>query len=237
MWFAGVDLGWAQGASGVAALRWDGKRLHLEDLQRLDAWPAILPWLATITGGAACYAGMDAPVIVNNPSGMREADRLAHRLFAKQHAGAYPVNLGLDFVPALLRFVDTWRQAGFSTALPERAQSPERRLFEVYPHAASVRLFALDRILPYKKGPLAARRAALADYRRLLSACLADRTPALSPVALPAIPTGGAALKAVEDQLDALLCAYVAAHFWYWGLARNNILGGADSGALVVPSF
>jgi pyridoxamine 5'-phosphate oxidase len=42
-------------------------------------------------------------------------------------------------------------------------------------------------------------------------------------------------LKAVEDQLDALLCAYVAAHWWYWGRERNDVLGNSRTGYIVVP--
>ncbi|MDV2994733.1 MAG: hypothetical protein N4J56_004387 [Chroococcidiopsis sp. SAG 2025] len=45
-----------------------------------------------------------------------------------------------------------------------------------------------------------------------------------------------AALKAVEDQLDSLICAYVAAHWWYWGLERNWVLGDRTSGYIVVPA-
>jgi pyridoxamine 5'-phosphate oxidase len=42
-------------------------------------------------------------------------------------------------------------------------------------------------------------------------------------------------LKAVEDQLDAIHCAYVAAHWWYWGSERNEVLGNAQDGYIVVP--
>jgi predicted RNase H-like nuclease len=44
------------------------------------------------------------------------------------------------------------------------------------------------------------------------------------------------ALKAVEDQLDSLICAYVAAHWWYWGLERNWVLGDTTTGYIVVPA-
>ena len=50
------------------------------------------------------------------------------------------------------------------------------------------------------------------------------------------IPATGAALKAVEDQLDSLICAYVAAHWWYWGIERNWVLGDAATGYIVVPA-
>src|SRR6202011_3447427 len=48
-------------------------------------------------------------------------------------------------------------------------------------------------------------------------------------------PAAGPQLKALEDQLDAITCAYVAAHWWYWGLERNDVLGDSQSGYIVVP--
>lgn len=233
MWFAGIDLAWQSAPSGLALLEYSGRRLHLRHLTRLAHQHEILPWLQSHLGTQPCYLGLDAPVLVHNPSGMRLADRLTHRLYGKQHAGAYPIHLGLPFVPALLAFVDQLRQAGFSTTLPTQPQENARRLFEVFPHASAVRLFALPRILPYKKGPLAARAQALHQFRSLLATQLAAREPSLRLPALPPVPPQGKALKALEDQLDAILCAYTAAHFWHWGTAKNNILDDA----IVVPSF
>jgi predicted RNase H-like nuclease len=188
-------------------------------------------------GSEDCYLGLDAPVLVQNHSGMRMADRMAHRLFSRQHAGCYPIHLGMPFVKGILEFVEELRQEGFSTELPRESQDETRRLFEVYPHASSLRLFGLEQILPYKKGRVAARRAALEEFRQLLGSGLAARRPGFRHAELPEVPSTGAALKAVEDQLDALLCAYTAAHFWYWGWARNNLLGDEKSGAIVIPSF
>ncbi len=37
------------------------------------------------------------------------------------------------------------------------------------------------------------------------------------------------------DQLDAVLCAYLAAHWWFWGRARNDVLGDSKTGYIVVP--
>ncbi|MCY7392409.1 MAG: hypothetical protein LH647_13285, partial [Leptolyngbyaceae cyanobacterium CAN_BIN12] len=44
-----------------------------------------------------------------------------------------------------------------------------------------------------------------------------------------------AELKAVEDQLDSLICAYIAAHWWHWGTERNVVLGDRAEGYIVVP--
>jgi predicted RNase H-like nuclease len=53
--------------------------------------------------------------------------------------------------------------------------------------------------------------------------------------ALPEVPNGGAALKALEDQLDALLCAYIGAWWWHWGSSRTLVAGNAREGFIVVP--
>jgi predicted RNase H-like nuclease len=101
-----------------------------------------------------------------------------------------------------------------------------------------VHLFNLERILKYKKGRLAERRPELEKLRHYQLTRLPRLTPALgiSAADLPAIPTTGKAMKAVEDQLDSLTCAYVAAHWWYWGGDRNWILGDRDNGYIVVPA-
>jgi predicted RNase H-like nuclease len=211
--------------------------LRLVELNRLETKREVLDWLQDRVGKQPCFAGMDAPVLVRNMTGMRPADRMAHQLFSKQHAGCYPVNLGMPFAEGILGFVEELRAAGFSPELPREAQSPGRHIFEVYPHASSIRLFGLEQILPYKKGRLEERRLALRTFRDLLGNGLAARRPSFRPAALPEIPMLGRDLKVVEDQLDAVLCAYTAAHFWYWGWARNNLLGDERSGAIVIPSF
>ena len=47
-------------------------------------------------------------------------------------------------------------------------------------------------------------------------------------------PTG-AELKAAEDKLDSLICAYVAAYWWYWGEQRNLVLGDVSTGYIITP--
>ena len=101
-----------------------------------------------------------------------------------------------------------------------------------------IHLFGLSRILKYKKGPIAQRHHELTRLRSLIWQHLPHHTPPLvlnALNALPAIPKGGTALKAVEDQLDSLICAYGAAHWWYWGPQRNQVLGNLETGYIVVP--
>ena len=47
------------------------------------------------------------------------------------------------------------------------------------------------------------------------------------------IPLAGAAMKDVEDRMDAVMCAYVGAHWWHWGTERNLVCGSAQEGYIV----
>ena len=108
----------------------------------------------------------------------------------------------------------------------------------MFPHPATIHLFHLDRILKYKKGRVAQRRTELHKLRSLQLSILPTLAPALALSAeqLPLIPAGGAQLKAVEDQLDSVICAYAGAHWWWWGIERNWVLGSLDTGFIVVPA-
>ncbi|MEO0456681.1 MAG: DUF429 domain-containing protein, partial [Cyanobacteria bacterium P01_A01_bin.114] len=142
------------------------------------------------------------------------------------------------FAPQLLAFSQALVTRGFTHAPTLTPQQPGRYQVEVFPHPTMVHLFTLTRILKYKKGRLAERRAELTRLRSLILQYLPQRTPSLHVTAseLPKIPAGGAAIKAVEDQLDSLICAYAAAHWWYWGPARNWVLGNLADGYIVVPA-
>jgi predicted RNase H-like nuclease len=233
MRFAGIDLGWSGAPSGLAVMSVRRDRLQLEHLSRPDSHQAVLDQLPS----GSCFAAVDAPLIITNTAGMRSADRLAHSLFSRHHAGAYPIHLQMPIAQPLVAFSASLKTQSFSLTIPRAPQHESRHAFEVYPNAAMVRLFSLDRILPYKKGPLSQRRDGLATFRNLLGNALAQRRPSFQSAKLPEVPTSGKDLKACEDMLDAILCAYIAAHYWYWGLARNNILGDESTGFIVNPSF
>jgi len=52
---------------------------------------------------------------------------------------------------------------------------------------------------------------------------------------LPEVSATGRDLKAVEDKLEAILAAYAAAHWWYWGRERNDLLGNSRVGYVIIP--
>ena len=164
----------------ICASRMVWQAAAVAPVQAIDTHRELLGVVQQSTHASPCWIGLDAPVLIRNPSGTREADSVAHELFSREHAGCYPVNLGLPFAAGVLQFVDRLRQAGFSMAAPIFRQQESRCLFEVYPHSASVRLFGLSQILPYKKGREAARPKALEAYRTLLAEALSACRPSFA---------------------------------------------------------
>jgi predicted RNase H-like nuclease len=181
---------------------------------------------------------VDAPTLIPNLTGMRLPDKLTHQYFHQYHAGCYPANLGRPFAQRTVEFGLSLEARGFTHAPVIVPKELGRFQIEVFPHPAIVHLFGLTRILKYKKGTLAERRLELIKLRQYILDILPTLEPTLNLCAssLPEIPTTRTALKAVEDQLDSLICAYVAAHWWYWGIERNWVLGDASTGYIVVPA-
>lgn len=247
MRFLGLDFGWRSGPSGLACLVWENPCLSLIALDRLTGLDEILAWVDDwLPPGEMGGIAVDAPTRIANATGTRPPDRQTHQLFGKYHAGCYPANLGRPFAPRTLALAAALEARGCRHGYQIQAQRGDRYQIEVFPHPALVNLFGLDRILKYKKGPLADRRG---ELRRLISLLqgLGDRPPALL---IPsdqwqiweqqAIQSNGPQLKDLEDRLDALVCAYIAAHWWWWGQERNLVLGDPGDhyagGYIIVPA-
>jgi len=232
--FLGIDFGWQRNPSGLAVLEQTGHTLRLLKLECLTEPAEIVRW-ADSNAGDNAVIGIDAPIVIPNATGMRIADRLAHSMYGKFHAGAYPASRARAFWKRTTRLSADLVRHGFQHGDALTAQAHGRYQIEVHPHAATVQLFELDFIVKYKKGTIAQRSAGLATLRALILERLPLLFPSLELADLPAIPSAGKALKACEDQLDAVMCAYVAAHWWHWGRERNDVLGDSKRGYIVVP--
>ncbi|HTM50383.1 MAG TPA: DUF429 domain-containing protein [Bryobacteraceae bacterium] len=235
MRFLGIDFGWQGKPSGLASLDWNGRGLRLVSMERRTTLDDVLAWVDRESLGGPSLVAVDAPTVIRNAAGMRTADRLMHTHFGRYHAGCYPANLGRPYAARTNQLGASLELLGFGHAAVITPRQPGRYQIEVHPHAATVQLFDLDRIIKYKKGPLEGRRAELSRYRHLLLTRLKALRPQLALSDLPAIPARGAALKELEDQMDGVLCAYIGAHWWYWGLERNLVCGSSAEGYIVVP--
>ncbi len=244
MRFVGVDLAWsAHRPSGVLALDWDGTSARPVAWDALTGVGAIVDFIARTAGGGPALVAVDAPLLVPNETGTRPGDRALSREYRPREAGAYPANrrrLGPDVVGEVL--VAKLRDHGFTLSPLVRRRAKVRQVVEVYPHPAQVELFGLPKTLKYKARPgrtLEGRRRELQRLRDLLGT-LARRKPALRAKGLleELDPWGlrGRPLKRVEDLLDALVCAYVALHLWYWGEGGYRAFGDLRTGFILVPT-
>ncbi|MGD1922320.1 MAG: DUF429 domain-containing protein [Pleurocapsa sp.] len=243
MKFIGVDFGWTSGASGLCCLAWEDSSLKILEidtvleidfiLDRIDEW---------VSSDAPALIAVDAPTIITNQTGMRLPDKLTHKHIGRYHAGCYPANLNLAFSDRTVGFGNSLTARNFAHAPTIEAKKLGRYQIEVFPHPATINLFGLDKILKYKKGKIAERQAELNKLRDYIVNILPNIEPGLNLDSLNQIPIipdkiKGKELKAIEDKLDSLICAYVAAHWWYWGEAKNMVLGNIEEGYIVIPNL
>jgi predicted RNase H-like nuclease len=232
--FLGVDLGWYGKPSGLASIGIGREGLYLRSMTRLENPDEILHWIQTEAGDGSAVVAVDAPLVIRNRTGIRDAERAMNREFRRFHAGCHAANLGRPFAQKVLAFSRRLTDLGFGHGAEMKAREKGRFQIEVHPHAATVNLFNLSRIVKYKRGRRADRAKELRRLRRLMLSRLPLLRPALS-LRLPGIPKAGN-LKPVEDQIDAVLCAYIAAHWWFWGTRRNHVYGCGETGYIVVPA-
>ena len=243
MKFIGVDFGWISGASGLCCLILQDNLLEILDLTTVLETDKILTLIDTwVSLDAPGLVAVDAPTIINNQTGMRLPDKLTHQHFGRYHAGCYPANLNLAFSDRTVGFSQSLTARNFTHAPIIIPKKPGRYQIEVFPHPATINLFGLDKILKYKKGKISDRTLELNKLRTYIIQVLPQLEPALDLSSLekiPAIPqkVTGKQLKTIEDKLDSLICAYVAAYWWYWGETQNIILGDLDNGYIIIPQL
>ncbi len=244
MKFIGIDFGWVSGASGLCCLQWQNQQLDIVEIDIQTELEDVLAWLdRLVSAQESAIVAVDAPTLIPNQIGTRVPDRLSHKYFGKYHAGCYPANLNRPFAERTVGFGKSLEKRGFAHAANITPQKLGRYQIEVFPHPAIVHLFDLDRILKYKKGKLSDKKRELKRLRSYIVELLPKLTPVLnvdSPVVIPKIANQftGRQLKVVEDRLDAIICAYTAAYWWYWGQSndKNIVLGDETTGYIVVPN-
>jgi predicted RNase H-like nuclease len=238
--FLGLDLAWVDtNPSGLAALDEEGRLQSLRADLRSNA--DILTWIRQNLGDCGTIA-IDMPTIVTNETKQRDCERALRVDFHSHDARPYPANR------RLAPFFDGGRARYLIGQLGERvthttqvvARDPRTVAFETFPHAAAVRLFALDKIKKYKKK----RRewdlvlTQWAEYRALLDT-LRDKSPPLllDDEKLPPSVTK-VRYKRWDDAIDAVVCAYVAAFVWTHGSQSSmvRVYGDMATGHIVIPA-
>lgn len=203
----------------------------------------IVAWVDNVLPNPeAGLVAVDAPTIIPNETGTRLPDRLTHKYFGKYHAGCYPANLNRPFAPRTTKLGFDLEDREFVHAPEMTAQKTGRYQIEVFPHPAMVMLFGLDRIIKYKKGRLGDRRQELLRLIHYVETILPSLEPSLEinnlwrELIADVMTVKGSVLKEIEDRIDALVCAYVGAYWWYWGREKNQTLGDRANGYIIVPA-
>ena len=215
----GIDLAWGGRArTGCAELGWRGDELELGRIDVMGTLEEIVSWIEPQRGD--WVVAVDAPLVVLNRTGRRQADADVSAKYGKFEAGAYPANLNNPNLGpgskagGLLRAL-----VARGGTIVERAEdvSSGRLIFEMYPHPAMVELFALKQTIKYKKGRVAKKRVGQRELADAIRAhlCAAKARPRLRAdpklddlLGEPQEPLKGRALKGREDRLDAVVCAY-----------------------------
>ncbi|TFD52290.1 DUF429 domain-containing protein [Cryobacterium frigoriphilum] len=248
--FIGVDLAWGE---GTAARRANETGLVLMDASgtvRDAGWArgidAVAAWLIEVAEPGDVIA-IDAPLIVFNPSGMRECEREVGQRYGRWKVAANASSLTLPWLGGvtLRRQLEA---AGLRYTDGTHPPAPgEIEFFECYPYTTLVGAeeFGYDEQRPrYKRPALAmpaserrAFRAAECDelLRRMSALAAADPPlnlrshPVTKPLLTSPSPLIDAAYKHREDLLDAALCAWTAAFWTRFGLSRCQVLGASDT--------
>lgn len=231
--FMRVDLGWYEKPSAIASIELDGAALRLRRVARLETVDEILDWMLFEAGSGSAVAAVDAPLVIRNQTGIRAAERELNRDFRRFHAGCHAANLSRPFAGNVTAFSRRLEAVGFGHGASMTPRQEGRFQIEVHPLAAIISLFGLDRIVKYKRGTREQRARELRRLRSLATPRLPTMEPALS-LSLPPVPRTGN-IKPAEDVIDAVLCAYVGAHWWMWAKQRNRLYGGEEAGYIVVP--
>lgn len=241
MHFVGIDLAWGERSpTGLAVVDGDGTLVALAAVQDDDA---IVAALAPYVEGE-CLVAIDAPIVVPNATGNRPAEAALNKDFARFDAGAHPANTGKPEFREQPRAARVAARLGLD--INPRSRRP-RRAIEVYPHPATVVLFRLGRTLKYKDKAgrdLEQLRAELVVLIGLVEG-LAAAEPPLRVASLPAwhelraaaeTATRKSELRVVEDQVDAVVCAYVAL-FAERRPEHTTTYGDLESGYIVTPTL
>lgn len=214
----------------------DGE-VELVSTASLRAHEDILSWIARNRGRHGCILAVNAPIIVENTGGQRPCDVLMHNHFAAHFVDEYQVNTVNASHPR------TMGRALMRMGFDPDPQAPGDRVIETYNQATQILLFELERPIRLKTGPVGARKDAVARFRETLAEMLTDSVPALNPTRafddlltadLPA--SNGSRVGEIEEQLEAVLCAYTAAYLDMRGPEDCAYLGDLRDGYVLIPT-
>jgi predicted RNase H-like nuclease len=240
----GLDLAWSpRNRTGVAVLH-DCRLVAYSGV--LTGNDAILAFVEPyLQRGESAIIAVDAPLRVPNKTGARLCDRELSLEWRHYEAGALPANRQLLAINGEVRgetLVTRFaQQYGFVESAPLPKQAEGRYICEIYPHPAQVYFFGLEKTLKYKARAGRTHDDRLAEFTRYqqLLAALQRATPPLlgteDILSTDLQRLRGRALKAYEDTLDAIVCAYTGAYLWQYGPEATRVYGSVAEGHILTP--
>lgn len=243
MLFIGLDLAWSpRNRTGAAVL--DDHTL-LACTGELGSNEEILAFVASyLQRNDAAVIAVDAPLRVPNMTGRRPCDQALSAEWRRFEAGALPANRRLLAFDGTVRgetLVGLFAEQGFVETAPLPKEGKGRYICEIFPHPAHVAFFNLPKTLKYKARLGRTHDDRVAEFKRYqqLLATLSSATPPLlgatELLSVNLQPLRGRALKAYEDTLDAITCAYTAAYLWHHGPAYTRVYGSIAEGHMLTP--
>lgn len=176
---------------------------------------ALLAAAGKIAGAPVDLVAVDMPLSLEPITARRVSDNLVSAAYGARHCSTHtPSAIRPGKISDDLR--SGFERCGYGL-LTQEVGAPG--LLEVYPHPALVELMRAEKRLPYKQGKTrnywptenpASRRNKLFETWRTIVACLDQEIPGASEVLqLPPLESPSWQLKAFEDMLDAVICAWV----------------------------
>lgn len=223
MHFVGIDLAWAErNRTGVAVLDEAGRLVACRSVITDADVGAVLP-----TAARGLVVAIDAPLIVRNENGQRRCEKRVGQLFGYANASAHTSNRSRAHFRPEPRGARLARQFGWDMDPHVRPSESTSVCIEVYPHPAMVVLFGLDRVIPYK-----AKSGRDFEFLRAQHLILLEHMERTCGPLLHLEESGDWArirdgvrsatrkvdLRVVEDQVDAVLCSFLA---WMWAYDRQ----------------
>ncbi|MFC4452719.1 DUF429 domain-containing protein [Deinococcus sonorensis] len=247
MQYIGLDLAWSsKNPTGAAVLSGDRTGAVLTETRLLGSDDEVLDFVAAQAPAGPCLIAVDAPLAVPNLTAQRPGELALARVFGGYQAGAHPANREhlTRYNGGQIRgevLVERLARLGFVHDPAQVQQDEPRAVVEVYPHPAMVALFGLTRTLKYKRKrqELARMHEDWATYHTHLARLdraeppLSGLEPLLAhdPAALK-----GRQLKNHEDQVDAVMCAYIALYAHRFP-ERCELFGTLDAGYILTPTL
>ncbi|TBZ59730.1 DUF429 domain-containing protein [Rhizobium leguminosarum bv. viciae] len=206
-------------AASYAAFARDGKDVDpiVRHRGSLPDAPSLLAAAHEKLGTPVDVVAIDMPLSLTPIIGRRASDNMISSEYGARHASTH--------TPSVTRpgSLSDELRVGFEVAgYPLAVSEPRgRALLEVYPHPALIELASADRRLPYKhsksrkywpdESAVVRRQNLFETWRRILMLLDAKIQGVGDVLSLPSSDARGFEMKAFEDALDAVVCAWVGA--------------------------